>query len=130
MREPHLDVARMEGTRLRRPAPGSAEGDGHALPPAIAAGAGEIDDGVEGAGDEVDELKFDDRAQADIGGSDGRADKAFLRQRGFDDALRAELVEKAFGHLESAAVAADVLPHQEDGLVRFHLLPDAPGDRL
>src|SRR5579859_960555 len=120
----------MEGTRLRGSSPGSPECDRHRLPPAVAARAGEVDDGIEGAGDEVDELELDDRSESDIGGSDGGPDETFFGERSLQDALRSESVQESFGDLECAAIAADVLAHQEDGFVRLHLLPEAPGDRL
>src|SRR6185295_4845734 len=63
--EPHLDVPRMEGTGPQAPAPRAPERDRHPLPPPVPAGAGEVDDRIERAGDEVDELEFDDGPQAD-----------------------------------------------------------------
>src|SRR5579864_4053787 len=109
----------MEGTCLRRPSPGSPESDRDPLAPAVAARAGKVDDGVESAGDEVDELELDDRPESDIGGSDGGPDEALFGKRGLQDSLRSESVQESFGDLEGAAIATDVLAHEEDGLVRL-----------
>ena len=49
--------------------------------------------------------------------ADAGADEGRLRQRRVADALRAELLQQALGDGVAAAVAADVLAHQEDALV-------------
>ena len=75
--------------------------------------AGDVDDLVEAAGDEVGELHLADRAHADDRGADRAADDRLLGDRRVDDALGTELVEQAGGHLERAAHRADVLAEQE-----------------
>ena len=50
-------------------------------------------------------------------GADPRADERRLRQRRVADALGPELLEQTEAHREAAAVAADVLAHQEHAIV-------------
>ena len=50
-------------------------------------------------------------------GADARADEAGLRQRRVPDSLGSELLEQPEAHGVAAAVAADVLAHEEDPLV-------------
>ncbi len=67
--------------------------------------------------------------QADDRCADGGADDPRLRQRRVHDAIGAELLDEAIGHLEGAAVDADVLAHQQDALVVAHLRAQPVGDR-
>src|SRR5439155_17446482 len=53
-----------------------------------------------------------------------------LRERRVDHAPGAELLLEAEGHLERAAVDADVLADHEHALVLAHLLAEAVADRL
>src|SRR5262249_50775191 len=62
--------------------------------------------------------------------ADGRADDGRLRDRRVDDPALAELLDQAVGHLERAAVDADVLAQQEHALVACHLLAEALADRV
>ena len=50
-------------------------------------------------------------------GADAGADEGRLRQRRVADAFRPELVEQALADREAAAVAADVLAHEEHAVV-------------
>jgi hypothetical protein len=69
------------------------------------------------------------RSQADDRCADGGADDPGLRQRRVHDAVGAELLDEAVGHLEGAAEDADVLAHEQDALVVAHLRAQAVGDR-
>jgi len=54
-----------------------------------------------------------------------RADDGGFGNRRVNDALGAEFLEHPGGHLERAAIVADVFAEQEDGRVALHLLPDS-----
>src|SRR5699024_2219945 len=82
---------------------------------------GVVDDLVDGQQREVDRHDLDDRAQAEHGGSDGRADEALLGDRGVPDPLGAEFFEETLGDLVGALEDTDLLAHDEDVLVAEHL---------
>ena len=67
---------------------------------------------------EVDRHDLDDRPHAAERRADAGADEGRFRQRRVADALGAELLEQPVAHGEGAAVAADVLAHQEDARIR------------
>ena len=85
-----------------------------------------VQDLVEREQAEVDGHDLDDRAHPAERGADAGADEGRLRQRRVADPLGAELLEQAQAHGEAAAVAADVLAHQEHPLVAVQRLADAP----
>ena len=80
--------------------------------------------------DEVRELDLGDRAQAVDGRTDRGADDHRLGERGVDHAIVAELAPQAVRGEEHAALLADVLAQDDDGLVAPHLLGHAVADRL
>ena len=63
-----------------------------------------------------------DRTHPHVRRAGRRADDADLGDRRVDHARVAEAVEQAVGHLERAAVRADVLAEAEDVGVALHLL--------
>ncbi len=77
-----------------------------------------VHDLVEGEHAEVDGHHLDDRSHAAERRADSRADEGRLGQRRVADALGSELLEQALADGERAAVAADVLSHQEHARVR------------
>src|SRR6202140_5020284 len=87
-----------------------------------------VADLVEGAADEVHELKFGDGAHAGERRSEGRAHDGGLGNRGVDDALGAEAVDETVGDFEGAAVDADVFAEAEDRRVAVHFFPDSLTD--
>ena len=117
VREVRLRVLGVERAAVHAAAGGAADDERHADARAVARLGGEVRDHVEGAGDEVDELHLGDRPHAHHRRADGRADDRRLGDRRVDDALLAELGDEAVGHLEGAAVDADVLAEQEDARV-------------
>ena len=90
---------------------------------AIAALGGVVGNHVESARDKIDELHLGHRAQAHHRCAAGRADDGALGDRRVDDALFAELFEKAVGHLKGATINANVFAEDEDALVALHLFP-------
>ena len=85
---------------------------------------------AEGEQAEVDRHDLDDRALAAEGGADPRPDGRRLGQRRVPDPVLAELREQALGDREAAAVAADVLAHEEHGLgPRYAVVLEVPGRR-
>ena len=80
-------------------------------------GGGVVQDLVEREQAEVDRHDLDDRPHPAERGADAGADERRLRQRRVADPLRAELLQQAEADREAAAVAADVLAHEEDPLV-------------
>src|SRR4051812_903873 len=83
---------------------------------------------VEGAADEVHELKFGDGAHAGERGSEGGAHDGGLGDGRIDDPLGAEAVDESVGDFEGAAVNADVFAETEDGGVTVHFFPDSLAD--
>src|ERR1700758_5217884 len=87
-----------------------------------------VGDLVEGAADEVHELKFGygphtGQGRAKRGSDDGR-----FGDGGIDDALGTEAIDEAVGDLEGAAVDTNVFADAEDGWVMLHFLPDSLAD--
>ena len=74
---------------------GQAHGDRHREPLAVVHLAGDVDELVEAAGDEVGELHLADGAQPDDGRADRGADDRRLGQRRVHHAVGAELVLEA-----------------------------------
>ena len=128
--EPRLGVLRVERAAREAAAGGQPDGDVHRQALPVVHLAGDVDELVEAAGDEVRELHLADRPHPLDGGADGAADDRRLGQRRVHHAVGAELVDEAVGHLEGAAEDADVLAHHEDALVGAHLLAHRVGDRL
>ena len=103
---------------------------GAARPSAPVQLAGDVDELVEGAGDEVGELHLADRPHADDRGADRAADHRLLGDRRVDHAVGPELLLQAGGHLERAAEGADVLAEQQHALVLAQRHAQRVGDRL
>src|SRR5579872_2939047 len=87
-----------------------------------------IDNLVEGAPDEIHELKFSHRTHACKGSAVGSAHDGRLGDRRIDHALGTEAVDKSVSHFESASIDTDVLADAEDSRVAFHLFPDSLAD--
>src|SRR5450755_4024810 len=83
-----------------------------------------VNDLVEGAADEIHELKLGDGAHSGERSAEGRADDGRLRDGSVDDALGAEAADEALGNFESTAVDADVFAKAKDGGVALHFFPD------
>src|SRR5713226_8947949 len=98
----------MIGPGVNSAARRSAKDYRHLNAPAVVAFGGVVDDLIERARDEVDELKLYDRAKPDRSGCASGADKARFRDGSIDDAVGPELIEKALSDLECAAEHPDV----------------------
>src|ERR1019366_9292848 len=79
--------------------------------------AGDVDQLIESAGDEVGELHLADRTHADDRRADGAADDRLLGDRGVEHAVDAELLLQARRDLERPAECADVLAEQQNAVV-------------
>ena len=128
--EIHFRILRMERAAVNAAAARSANHDGNAGAPAIAAFRGEVRDLIEGAGNEIGELHFGDGPHSHQRRADRRADDSGFGDRRVDDAPLAESLEHAGGDFESAAVDADIFAKDEDAFVLFHLFPDALANRF
>ena len=126
--EPHLWVLRVERTAVNVSTAWAAEDKRSGRAPEVVRLRDHVADLVHGAGDEIHELKFGDRAHAGERRSEGRADDGGLGDGRVDDALGAEAVDESVGDFEGAAVDADVFAQAEDGGVVFHLFPDSLAD--
>ena len=78
---------------------------------------GVVHDLVERKQAEVDRHDLDDRPHPAHRGADPRADERRLAQGRVADPVGPELLEEPVGDRKGAAVAADVLTHEEDALV-------------
>ncbi len=83
---------------------------------------GVLDNLVGGQKREVPGHHLDDGLHPHHGHPDGRPGEAELAYRGVYDPFRAVLVYEAVGYEVGAAVDADVLAHEDDGLVVVHLV--------
>jgi len=90
MEEPGLRTLRVVRATGEAAAARQAHDDRRGEPEAVVELAGDVDDLVEGAGDEVGELHLADRAHADDRGADGAADDRLLADRRVDHAVGAE----------------------------------------
>ena len=93
-------------------------------------GGGVVHDLVERQQAEIDGHDLDDRPHPAHGGADPDPGERRFRQRGVADPLGTEFVEQALADGKAAAVAADILAHQEDPLVLVHRLADRLAHRL
>src|SRR5690606_3260913 len=80
--------------------------------------------------DEVNELHLCNGTHSHVRGSCRCPYDCHLGYRGVYHAILAELRLKSVGHLEGAAVLADVLAEKEHVLVAFHLLGECLTNRL
>ena len=126
--EPHLGILRVEGAAVDVSAAGAAQDERSGRAPEIVRLGDHVGDLVEGAADEIHELKFGDGAHAGERRAEGRADDGGLGDGRVDDALGAEAVDESVGDFEGAAVDADVFAEAEDGGVAVHFFPDSLAD--
>ncbi len=133
----HVEVECLEAVRVRRAelvagALGHTDDQRHADLAAehVVDVGGRVDDLVEREQGEVDRHQLDHRAQADHGRAHAHADDGVLGDRRVAHAPLAELLEQPGRHLEGAVEDADVLAHEEDGLVALHLLAQRGVQRL
>src|ERR1700677_1695938 len=126
--EPHLGILRVERTAVNVSTAWAAEDKRRERAPEVVRLRDHVADLVHGAGDEIHELKFGDRAHAGERRSEGRADDGGLGDGRVDDALGTEAVDESVGDFEGAAVDADVFAQAEDGGVVLHLFPDSLAD--
>ncbi len=85
---------------------------------------------VHGDGHEVGELQLDHGPHPGQRRSDAGADEAALGDGRVAHPVRAEALVHALRRPEDSADLADVLAHDEDGVVGLHLLPDGLAHRL
>ena len=93
--EVHFRILRMERSAVNAAAARSANDDGNAGAPAIAALRGEVRDLIECAGNEIGELHLGDRPHSHQRRADGGADDCGFGNRRVDDAPLAEFLEHA-----------------------------------
>ena len=132
VRVPPLEAVRMLRGELP---PGTGRHADHERDAELAArhmadGGGVIDDLVEREQAEVDGHHFDDRQHAVQRRADARADERRLGQRRVAYALLAEFRQQSLAHGVAAAVAPDVLAHEEHALVAGERLPQCLAQRF
>src|SRR5690349_4128469 len=96
----------------------------------IPAGRCVVRQDIETTRDEIDELHFGYRAHPHHRRAARSADYRRLGNRCVDHPLITEFSEKAFGHLEGAAIDPDVFSEKEDTVVAFHLFPQSLSNRF
>jgi hypothetical protein len=121
-----LHRLRVLGGELMRRSARAAHHDGDRVLPArhVVHLRGRIHDLIERQQREVERHHLHDRPQADHGRADAHAGEARLRDRRVDDALGAELLQKALRHLVGALVEPDLLADDEHARVAVHLLAE------
>jgi len=132
VRVPPLEAVRMLRGKLP---PGTGchadhERDAELAARHMADGGGVIDDLVEREQAEVDGHHFDDRQHAVQCRADSRADERRLGQRRVAYALLAEFRQQSLAHGVAAAVAPDVLAHEEHARVAGERLPQCLAQRF
>jgi hypothetical protein len=130
VREVRLRILRMEGASVNPAAGRGADHHRDATARAVARLRREVRDHVECAGDEIRELHLRHRPETGDRRTHGGARDRGLGDRRVEPPLLAESLDQAVGHLESAAVNADVFPEQEDSRVALHLLEERFTDRV
>ena len=126
--EPHFGILGVEGAAVDVSAAGAAEDERSRRAPEVMRFRDHVADLVEGAADEVHELKFGDRAHAGERRSEGRAHDGGFGDGRVDDALGAEPVNETIRDFKCPAVDADVFAEAEDGGVTVHFFPDSLTD--
>src|SRR4029077_7472154 len=111
--EPHLGILRVERAAVDVSAAGPAQDEWRWRAPEVVRFRDHVADLVEGAADEVHELKFGYRAHAGERRSEGRAHNGGRGDGRGDHALGAEAVDESVGDFERAAVNADVFAEAE-----------------
>src|SRR5262249_30654492 len=91
---------------------------------------GVVDELIVGSEGEVPGHELDDRPQPDHRGADADAGEAGLRDRRVDHPALAEPLQHALGSPVGAVIVADLLTHQEDGVVALHLLAHGLAERF
>ncbi len=114
MHEIHFGVRGMKRAAMHAAAGRPADHHGHRRTPQIVRFRDEVGDLIEAAGDEIDELHFGDRAQAEKAHAAGGADDGGFGDGRFDHAFAAEFGQQAVGDFESSAVDADVFADGDD----------------
>src|SRR5437899_8004409 len=118
----------MEGSAMNVSAARPAQDKRCGRTPKIVRLGDHVADLVEGAADEVHELKFGDRAHPCERRSESRAHNGGFGNRRVDDALEAKAVDESVGDFEGAAVDANVFAETEDGRIAVHFFPDSLAD--
>src|SRR6202040_1554966 len=102
MHEVHLGILRMKRTTMDVTTAGSANDERCGRSPAVVGLRHHVYDLVEGAADEIHELKFGDRTHAGERCSEGSPNNRGFCDRRVNDALGTEAVNEAVRYLESA----------------------------
>ena len=125
----HMGVPALEAVRMLRRHLASGTGrhadhQRHRKLPArhVAQHGRSVDDRIQRQQAEVDRHHFHDRAHAAECCANAGADKAEFGQGRIADALGPEFIEQTLGHSVGAAVATDILAHQEDPGIVLHCL--------
>ena len=130
MRERLSGFCEWNGPPEKPPPDGRRRTIGIGVPGAVVLLGGHGDEVVPRARDEVGELHLGDGPHPHQRRAGRAGDDRRLRERHVDHAPGTELLLEAVGHLERAAVDADVLAEHEHALVAPHLLPEPVADRL
>ena len=91
--------------------------------PPVAAFGREVHNLVEAAGNKIGELHLGHRPQPHEARANSRAHDGGFRNRRVHHAPLTEALDEARGHLEGAAVDANIFANQEDAGVALHLFP-------
>src|ERR1051326_5837830 len=93
--KPHLGILRMEGPTMDVSAAGPAQDEWSRSAPKVVSLGNHVGDLVEGAADEIHELKFGDRAHAGERGAEGRTHDGGLCDGRVDNAFGTDAVDKS-----------------------------------
>src|SRR5579862_4149165 len=126
--EIHFRIRGMERAAVHAAARGSSQYHRHGRAPAIVALGGEVRHLIEAAGDEIDELHFDDGPQPEIAHAAGCADDGRLADGRIDHAFGTKARQQSFGYLKCPAVDSDIFAERDDGRIAVHLLENGLAD--
>src|SRR5690348_7447098 len=125
VRKPHFIRLRMKRPAVYASPRRTSDHHRHGGTPAVVDLCRHVDNLVKPTGDEIHKLHLRHRTHPHQGRADGSAYDGRFGDGRVNHAVLAELFQHSSGHIERAAVSANILAQEKNGGVTLHLLPDA-----